>query len=175
MPRTQGFTLVELLVAVAVFAVVLGGVYRAFQTGFVARERTAARLDAARRAQTVLDAMATDLRNRVPYSGRPFRGTADSLVFTAVRRGEILEVGFVANAAGLARRTVPLGAGEAERRLLLGEGWRARWVFLDGGDDGGWFEEWSEGVPAAVRLELHQAEPGEVYSRLIALPLAGAD
>ena len=173
MRRAQGFTLGELLVAVAVFAVVLGGVYRAFQSGFAARERASARLDATRRAQAALDEMATDLRNRVEYAGRPLRGTADSLVFTAARMGEILEVGFAATASGVVRRASPLAGDEADRRLLLGGGWLARWTFAADGEDGGWLGEWhGEGAPAAVRLELRR-EGGTAYSRVVSLPLKG--
>jgi len=85
MKNQRGFTLVEILIALSIAAVLtvsLAGVLRGAVTTWRAL-RAQARMD--QRARVVIDRMGRDLRNAVTVPGNPFQGEPDRLSFCTVR------------------------------------------------------------------------------------------
>ncbi len=70
-PPRGGFTLVELIVASAVMAIILSGAYLSLQVGLRSQKTVESRLDAAQSARVVLAMLAADLRTACPL-GKDF-------------------------------------------------------------------------------------------------------
>lgn len=70
--KNGGFTLVELIVAVALFAIVIGPLFRAFSSSIQANSRARGVLKATQMAQSVLDNIerynVQELRDDMPYA-----------------------------------------------------------------------------------------------------------
>jgi prepilin-type N-terminal cleavage/methylation domain-containing protein len=79
-----GFTLLEVLVSTAIFAVVALAVYSAFAGGVGAWRRAQEFSAAYQTARLVLDDMAGELKNAVTISGSDFVGESRSLSFLTV-------------------------------------------------------------------------------------------
>ena len=96
MNRRRGFTLLELLVAMAMVAVVAVSLVASLRIAFKARESAESSLDAGRSAELVMEFIRTDLQTALPPGGSfagSFEGTdntdargadADDLVFYGV-------------------------------------------------------------------------------------------
>ena len=73
--KNSGFTLVELVVAVALFAIVIGPLFRAFSSSIQANSRARGVLKATSMAQSVLDNLerysVKTLRDDMPYADIP--------------------------------------------------------------------------------------------------------
>lgn len=96
--RNSGaFTLVELLIASAIFVVVMLSLYSAFQTGIISYRRLDTSFAVYQTARAALNRLEADLKNSFAYSdsgGKSrFSGTSDSLDFFTVidsfRQGQL--------------------------------------------------------------------------------------
>lgn len=195
--RSQGgFTLLELLVAVAVAAVVLATVYGVYGSVSRARDRVERRGAAAHQARVLFDRLGRELRGAYPAGGEalPFAGGTDRgsgrtfLRFATTAstpeggsRGGIrtlryeLLPGSTPGAPGeLKRSEAPAFLGEPppERayRMLAGvSAWQLR--FHNGTD---WQSDWppvKERQPVAVEMTLTLQAEGEQMSFVSALEL----
>lgn len=72
--RQEGFTLVEILIAIAIFAVVISTVYGSYRATFHIIHGTETRLEVANSARIVLDRLADDLASIVTGPGGRFTG-----------------------------------------------------------------------------------------------------
>ncbi len=83
MRRVRGLTLVELLVAVAVFALVMTGIFAAFRSGMFGYRSLEDRMQSVSSAALILSQLERDLHNAFAYdeSDSGFSGTADTLEF----------------------------------------------------------------------------------------------
>jgi len=85
--RRRAFTLLEMLVASAVFAIVMVSIYSAFRTGLFSRQNIEMTIDTTQTARTILEQMNTDLRNAFDYEGMnnasKFTGSASEVIFLA--------------------------------------------------------------------------------------------
>lgn len=79
----RAFTLLELLIAVSIFAIVLAAIYTVFYSALRLRNKTAAALDEALSLQHALLAMKRDLSNLVPPAGI-LSGTLQTTVKTSM-------------------------------------------------------------------------------------------
>ena len=84
--RRLGFTLIEVLVATSIFAVVIVSIYSAFQTGITTYRKVDASFGAYQTARLVLARIESDLRSSSCYSDEDcrFQGAGDSLDFFSV-------------------------------------------------------------------------------------------
>lgn len=182
----RGFTLLELLVAVAVAVIVLASVYGVYTGVSRARDRVERRSAAAHQARVLFDRLGRELRGAYPAGGEalPFSGGSESgsgrpfLRFTTTAstpeggsRGgirtllyELVPDSDPQQPGELRRSEVPafLGAPPPERayRMLTGvSGWQVRYF-----TGGSWQNEWPESrgrQPQAVELTLTLREAGE--------------
>jgi general secretion pathway protein J len=129
-PAEQGFTLLELLVAITLLGLLMAALFGGLRLGARVWETGEARLDASARVQVVQDFLRQRLAAAVPFEvvmlaedGRPelaFRGTGDELRFAGVLPDHL--------GAGLylMQLTVAAGGDDGERRDLV-----LRWQPLD--------------------------------------------
>ena len=80
----SGFTMVELLIALTIFATVAIALYTAFSLGVSVWRRTESGIDLHQDVRVKLERVAKDLRGAVVYSGIPFEGEQSRLVFASV-------------------------------------------------------------------------------------------
>jgi prepilin-type N-terminal cleavage/methylation domain-containing protein len=83
MSRNKGFTLVEILVATAIFAVVITTVYSAFHTGIFGYRNIERNIEINQAVQQILECINLDLRNAFVYSSDEsrFQGEAGFVSF----------------------------------------------------------------------------------------------
>lgn len=178
--RRAGFTLVEVLVALAIFAVLSAGAVGVMQAAVAARDSAAGRTAALAGFQRLRGALLADLNQAAPRATRDAAGAAANFAFQLTDPGNG-ERPFLA----LTRRgwENPDGAPRAslqyvEYRLIAGRVERAARPVLDGAplgppqvlitgvqgitvsalDGGGWRPAWAsanqEPLPRAVRIDL---------------------
>lgn len=195
-PACRGFTLLELLVALAVFAVVAVMAYGGLQGMLEAREhtrRSALRLGQLQFAVSLLagdlrQAMARGVRDAYGDALPPLAGELDGVELTRAghanpveaRRASIQRVRWGVESGALARWSWPVldrtpASVPATRRLL--QGVRALEFEYRVGET--WQRHWppdgdaTPSMPRAVRVTLELADWGTVQ-RLVLLPEAGA-
>jgi len=152
----QGFTLVEMMIAVAISAMLVGGIYAAL----VASQRTAGALaiDEARDAARMraVELLRGDLRARLKFKAEPgseesctmiLSSTSDGLSLGEMKRS-VDEVRYTASPKGLKRAE---GKGP-ETELAMGP------VILEFWENGAWRKQAASG-PLAVRVTF--SEPPE--------------
>ena len=202
-PRGAGFTLLEVLVALAIFAVIGVAAYTGLFAVLDARAATRAQSERLAAVQYAVDTLAGDLRQAV---ARPVRAAQPRERAPLYSPGANIEPLFAVtrggwpNPAGLTRSSlarvrwqlegerlerswharVDATAGAAPvRRLVLDRVAAVELRFL--ADDGEWTERWpplntgsvDPGLPRAVEVRLELADWGEVR-RLFALPQGAA-
>jgi len=86
MKKSRSFTLVELLIASSIFAVVMVALYAAFSSGVFGYRNINERVSAYQQARQVLGRINRDIRNSYAYSSgdTKFSGTADKVSFMAL-------------------------------------------------------------------------------------------
>lgn len=197
----QGLTLVELLVAIAVFAIIGAAAYSGLITVLEAREHSDRRADRLAAVQEAVGALEADIRQALPRAVRSdLRGRGHAMTDAEDRRDLLLlSRGGWPNPAELDRGTVArvnwrfeddrlirvwwtrpdAAPGTSEtRRIMLEEVDDADVRFLDGNGD--WQERWPglgetdtvDTLPRAVEVSLDLADWGRIV-RLFELP-AGA-
>ncbi|MCX5715091.1 MAG: prepilin-type N-terminal cleavage/methylation domain-containing protein, partial [Candidatus Omnitrophica bacterium] len=68
MKKTKAFSLVELLIASAIFAVVMVSIYSAFRTGIFGYKNIRENIEIYQSARFILERINLDLRNAFAYS-----------------------------------------------------------------------------------------------------------
>lgn len=197
MRHEAGFTLVELLAALAILAVLTGVLAAALSTGFTGRERITARADALEELRA-----AQSLIRRTLSEARPVQWTAQGRFTVAAFDGAPGRVSFIGTLPGFdgpgglhqIRFGVEDGALVMERALTAGEeqvfrtadpvvllrdvaalrvtyfGKRAR------ATQGQWHPEWKDeaSLPDLVRLEVESSVAGKpLWPALVVAPQLG--
>ena len=67
--KQSGVTLIELMIAISLVAILLAGLLTAMRAGLITHEKTAARLNANRRVMNVQQILASQLENAMPVAG----------------------------------------------------------------------------------------------------------
>lgn len=86
MNRIRAFTLVELLIASAIFLVIMLTVYSSFHTGMLGYRNIEEAIDVSQSTRQILERINLDLRNAVIYSAREakFAGNKGSIEFLTI-------------------------------------------------------------------------------------------
>lgn len=197
MSHARGFTLLELLVAMAIFGLIGVGAYTGLFAVLDAREATRAQSERLAGVQYAVDAMVEDLRQAIDRPVRATRPERRAPLYAPGEGGDpLLAVtrGGRPNPAGLPRSTVArvhwhlaqdglerstLARPDATRavapprRRLLERVEAVRFRFLD--TDGDWSQRWpalndtgEPGLPRAVEVTFVLADWGEI-TRLVAI------
>lgn len=118
MRSSKSFTLIELLIAVSIFAVVAIALYSTFSGGLKVWHRQEKGFKYSHSTRLVLDAMAKELRNAINYSvkqglgaglegqGLRFIGDEKSLTFITLMGEEIAKVDYIFEEGVLKKRVV---------------------------------------------------------------------
>jgi prepilin-type N-terminal cleavage/methylation domain-containing protein len=190
MRKSSGFTLIELLIAVSLAAIVILGIYSAFQSGTSSYEKINASIDASERARLVFARLEADLRNSFIYSAQEarFSGKATSLDFCSAQNDIARRVIYNFNNGSLTRavyggisgfKTPPEGAAESISWLIKGITLEFANANTYANDE--WLPSWppeaasgaaapaAQILPAAIRVKLSIRQ--EVFTKIIALPL----
>jgi len=86
MRNRRGFTLIEVLLAVSIFAVIAGSLYFSLRSGLLVFQRAEVGLSDQQTIRLVLARIEKDLRNALRYEPIPFEGKGRSLAFPTVIR-----------------------------------------------------------------------------------------
>lgn len=192
MRSARGFTLIEVLIAVTVFAVLAGAVYFSLNAlsdaAFTQRQRSAelaelqrglVRLDADLRQLASRPVRAVDGELRPALAGAAFRleGTRAGWANPQQqRRSELQRFGWAINSDGLVRASWPVtdavGGLAPVQELVVAEVEALEFAYL--GTAGQWLDNWPEdadpgALPRAVRYRLDSARFGNI-ERIIVLP-----
>ena len=195
--RRQGFTLLELLLALGAMAIVAGGLAGALRGGFNAWKRLESELEGRQLARAVFNQLANELRNAIPFPKESLVGSAGEIRFFTAREIFTEDVPVPAQgifeiiyrfkdggdgASPLQKTEVPLGAagavlGSAPRASELPAEVRFEYPYLPEkqGDPPLWRDQWiNPGVlPAALRVRLSlrdDVKEARTYERVIVLP-----
>lgn len=195
--RSTGFTLLELLIALSIFALISVVAFTGLQSSIDSRERTTAHADRLIRIQKAFNFLRQDLEQAVPRPVRDQLGDLDPTnAFEQVPDGMVFTRGGRRNPLGLERSSLErLGYRLQDGRLV-----RSRWAALDQppeprveelplledvdavsfrflGPDKRWVEQWppvnSAGqaaeLPQAVEVTLELPDYGSI-NRIFLLP-----
>lgn len=126
--QQQGFTLLELLVALSIFALISVIVFTGLRSSVDSREQTNLRADRLIELQKALNFLRQDLEQAVPRSIRDQMGDTDPKnAFQQVLDGIVFTRGGRSNPLGLERGSLErLGYGLKDGTLI-----RSRWLALD--------------------------------------------
>lgn len=168
--RLAAFTLVEMIIALSLFAVIAIAAYGSFRSGFVAYQRIEAKLGKDHELQMLLWQINQDLRGALYYAPIPFEGRSDALRFPArlVRyedrtpREDVYQVTYEFRDRELRRSEKKLrkrfrdSGDEDKEKLLRFESWKFQFAYQDKSGDVVWKNEWSDkpylGLPKGIRL-----------------------
>jgi general secretion pathway protein J len=184
-----GFTLIEVVLAIAIFALMGGVLYGAFSLGHTAVEKSEKNFSRSQQTRSIGDLLATYIRSGYPYRESIqeqsifFEGERDSMTFVSAYshgmggRG-MATVAIEKEEADSGRmsfrltETAPVrteaGDGGQRHSLMIQEGVRDfQLAYLDGeGDTENWEERWDgkerRRLPRAVRISFIDAEGKEV-------------
>jgi prepilin-type N-terminal cleavage/methylation domain-containing protein len=169
--RPAGFTLLEILVALAVTAVLLAAIARAMPTALAARKAAVGALERATTASASLDAIERELATALPEPIVLATHPATRLEFTGgLEPGE--RITYSLERGTLVRRAAP-------RRALDAPGGTGRAVLHDVAaldvaafDGRGWMPTWADAdAPAAIRLRVVFTD-GETIETVAPIPIA---
>lgn len=192
---TRGFTLVEIILAVSILAVIVLMATSALRVGLRAWESGQRRVDLQQESRALVEAVSEALAGAYPYQGRLglspqrvvlFEGEADEVRFVTSSPPLVLDAPGVPFHAVVLGRKGPDALRMVERMVPTDEPFGpgpelvltrsvARFSLAYRDDAGAWQERWdakeADGLPTAVRLEL-VVDPGRpAPTVVIPLPL----
>lgn len=180
----KGFTLLELLIAFALFTVVMVVVGSVFGTGIFAWKRGEGETGFYQELRLTLDRMAVELRNTVPNNVIPFEGKKETLSFLEFHSSrtssssEWIQVTYEVKKEGdsaiLLRRVSPLLKEEIQEDILLSSFSDIQFSYpVFEGEKWEWKEEWdpgdAKGPPPFVKMALLM-EGGEAFDKIFVIP-----
>jgi prepilin-type N-terminal cleavage/methylation domain-containing protein len=188
-----GFTLVELLVAVAIFSVLLVTIYSSFTSGVAARDMGEALADIAYVGHEALGRLASDLANSRGLVDPSFLGEADRMSFVSLQRGRENRTARLCHVYyGLMRddpgepgsllKTRGIFGDSREEIDLTGrcvQGLSFSYAYRERGEGGirwsrYWFATEGEPLPVAVRIAMTLESDGQTIeiSRTVRIPVS---
>jgi prepilin-type N-terminal cleavage/methylation domain-containing protein len=188
-----GFTLLEMLLALSLFALLSTGLAAALKTGLDAWHRGRGMEERQQRARAILETLALELRNALPAPGRGLTGEESSVSFLTVRRSVDEDGSPLFRVARVTYRLVDGPEGfekELEKTEDLLDGRPARTASLSAapslvrflyayapekeGEGLLWQPRWdADALPAGIRVTLSLPDPSEgayVLEKTLDLP-----
>ncbi|MCK5595595.1 prepilin-type N-terminal cleavage/methylation domain-containing protein [bacterium] len=167
----KGFTLLELLVAIMIFAVVVSAVYSTLYSGIKVWNKGDAHTRFPESSQMALNGIIKDIRNVVRFSGIKFEGEKNSISMPVIKSG-ICKVGYYLDNDKVMRdiRTYPESLSEQtnERELVSGIQ-ELVFSYCDGEKE--WKDSWGEdNFPYAVKLSIKSKE-GNILEAITEVPI----
>lgn len=182
MRNEKGFTLVEMLIAVSLYALAMVCLTNAWLSCAHAHERARAELVKYEKVRSFFLRLERDLRRAVNDTEHPFRGKEDELSFetyvspsSRTLSKSFTETGYLFSERGLSRSEKDPETEEILRERSF-PGFEAIRFSFPYRKEGGeifflpfWLEEPYQGLPSEVRVELSLSE-GMKFTRSISLP-----
>jgi prepilin-type N-terminal cleavage/methylation domain-containing protein len=187
-----GFTLIEILVSMAILAIVLVSLYAAFHSGVFGVGRIEEKIGTSQAAKRIVERINTDLRNAIPFSSDDarFSGSQSALAFITIidvfRQGRLsqeyavvsykLEGGKLLRTCRRGKESLTSATIEADE--MADNVSRVHFKYgstLEEQNVLQWKDAWddSKKMPRAVRVEIVLgAKESEKYERTIYLSLA---
>lgn len=169
----KGVTLIELIVALTLFAVAAPLVGRAFYQGVRATAKVRASIDERRGEDRMFSRIETDLRNALPLSVLPFEGASDRFAFPTA--GNMKRVRYAAKDGALVRSEEGAAGQGVVSETLLAQGIEAftvEYAYRDGTGKTLFLSYWAEepyaGLPRAVRVKVMRN--GNTKELFVSLP-----
>lgn len=153
--RASGFTLVEVLVALGILAIVMTVLYGTFTTASVTARDVEERADELSSLTGALDTLTHDVRGALEqFSGNKSGMTLTTLTpFHQDDGPSVQKVSYEFDEGRLLRKSLPIDGGEKALRtfLLLGEVTDPAFSYFDGQ---GWADTWQspDTLPAGVKV-----------------------
>lgn len=82
--KSNGLTLIELLLALTIFAIVAVAIYAVFSTGIISWRKGESAISLFREIRLGFDMISREIRNQTSYNGSKLIGQADELYFTSL-------------------------------------------------------------------------------------------
>ncbi len=152
-----GFTLLELMLAIAIGGMVLTAVYNLFSVGVDTQRRIARVASQTQAWRFYAERLRTDLRNLL-IAEQTLSGDRDTLTLRLAGAQKIRYEWRVTAGSGQVRRVVLSEDGAADAETVVYEG--AEKLAFRYLNEGSWVNQSEEGVPRAVECTLH-GEGGE--------------
>jgi len=184
-----GFTLVEALIAIALFSVVAVSAFQAFRTGFIAYRNIEETLGKDHVIQMLVRQLNQELRNAIYYADAPFIGESDQIQFPArlwryedqMFQEDLYVVTYQFRGRKLERSEEKMRKKFSKKQssketLLSLQTFKFQYAYKlrDGGIE--WRNEWSRdrymGLPRAIRIsfkekKVKRSEPEHVFQFLL--------
>jgi prepilin-type N-terminal cleavage/methylation domain-containing protein len=169
----KGVTLIELIVALTLFAIAVPLVGRAFYQGVRATAKVRASIDERRGEDRIFLKIETDLRNALPLSAMPFEGASDHFAFPV--GGTLKRVRYAVRDGALVRFEEDAARQGVVSEMLLAQGiemFVVEYAYRDETEKTLFLPYWAEepysGLPRAVRVRV--VRNGNTKELLVSLP-----
>ena len=170
MIKKRGFTLIETVIAVALFTMVAISAYGSFRSGFLAYQRIESQLGKEHEFKMLANELNRELRNAIEYAPIAFSGKSDSIRFPCrlwrysdnQLQENLYDVSYQFRDGQLERSELKLKRKFGDRSeplkesLLPFESCRFQYAYKKHNDGIEWRNEWGKspylGLPRAIRL-----------------------
>jgi len=186
----QGFTLLELLIAVTIFSIVSIAIYSSFSVGIRAWRKAEESYKVRQEARHALEDIGYELRTAVNFTPVPFEGSSDCVSFSRVLKSSnkysegIFKITYTFDAQAkslyyiLQTYEETVKEEEGTKSILTSgiSGFQLKYAYLDG-DEVIWMDDWQSDevdIPFGVKVSLFYPSQNEgqdiEFSETILIP-----
>lgn len=182
--RASGFTFVEIMIVLALFAIISTSLFSSFIMGMKVWKRAAAFSLSQRKALLGLERLSTELRRAYNYPSIGFFGQKDRIEFANIWQDKIFNISYVYSSSEMSvsrlsrSRQQALGMEEeSQSRQIIPNVKEFNLGFYGYDNASGNFtflDSWNytvSGIPAAVTVSL-TLEDGKTFEKIITIPIA---
>ena len=174
-PCPKGFTLLELLIAILIFAVIVSAVYSTLYSGIKVWNKGDAHTRFPESSQMALNRITKDIRNVVRFSGIKFEGEKHSISMPVIKNG-ICKVRYYLDNDNIMRdvQTYPESLiGQTNKRELVPG--IQELIFFYCNSDKEWKDSWEkDSLPYAVKLSIKSKE-ANILEAITEIPIFDTD
>lgn len=174
----KGLTLIELLVAMTLFAIAAPLLYRSFYEGARSIQKVRSSLEEGRRSYRAFSSLEKDLKNSVSYSPAPFQGSKDSFSFVSLD-GSLSKVTYELKNGEFLRTESPVAQKDslaADSRVLMAgvSDFHVEYAYSDENKNIVYRPQWSQksdnGIPRAMKMTWKLQDAKNIESLFVWIP-----